>query len=108
MPLTEQHQTIITQIKKLKKKLRALIKTGRYDKDIAKYIIGLLDLKFQGMLEDVDTREKVTHSSYTDMEHLDFQILPTGNYYTNPNCIHICFPIKIKKKLPKFWILMLT
>ena len=47
------------------------------------------------MLEDIDTREKVAHSSYTDMEELDFQILLTDNNYVNPNSIHICFPIKI-------------
>ena len=76
-----------------------MISTARYDEDIAKYIPGLLELKFQGMLEDIDTREKVAHSSYTDMEELDFQILLTGNYYINPNSIHICFPIKIKKKI---------
>ena len=81
------------------KKNRELISTARYDEDIAKYIPGLLELKFQGMLEDIDTREKVAHSSYTDMEELDFQILLTGNYYINPNSIHICFPIKIKKKI---------
>ena len=32
----------------------------------------LLELKFRGMLEDIDTREKVAHSSYTDIEQLDF------------------------------------
>ena len=75
-----------------------MISTGRYDEDITKYIPELLELKFQGMLEDTDTREKVAHSSYTDIEQLDFQILLTNNYYTNPNSIHICFPIKIKKE----------
>ena len=35
------------------------------------------------------------------MEQLDFQILLTENYYVNPNSIHICFPIKIKKKTSK-------
>ena len=49
------------------KKIRELIRTGRYDEDIAKYIPGLLELKFQGMLEDIDTREKVAHPSYTNM-----------------------------------------
>ena len=81
--------------------MRELISTGWYHKDIAKYIPNLLELKFQGMLEDIDTREKVTHSSYTDMEQLDFQILLTDNYHINPNSIHICFPIKIKKKSTK-------
>ena len=49
------------------------------------------------MLEDIDTKEKTVHSSYKDMEQLDLQILLTGNYYVNPNSIHICFSIKIKK-----------
>ena len=74
---------------------------GKYDADLAKYIPGLLDLAIQGMLDDIDTREKVAHPSYKDMEQLDFQILLTENYYVNPNSIHICFPIKIKKKSNK-------
>ena len=80
-------------------KIRELISTGRYDEDIAKYIPGLLEVKFQGMLEDIGTREKTAYPSYTDMEQLDFQIQLTDNYYINPNSIHICFPIKIKKKI---------
>ena len=35
------------------------------------------------------------------MEQLDFQILLTENYYVNPNSIHICFPIKMKKATNK-------
>ena len=80
------------------KKIRELINTGRYDEDTAEYIPGLLELKFQGVLEDIDMREKVAHSSYTDIKQLDFQILLTDNYYINPNSIHIYFPVKIKKK----------
>ena len=49
------------------------------------------------MLEDIDAREEVAHSSYTYIEELDFQILLTDNYYVNPYSIHICFPMKIKK-----------
>ena len=78
------------------KKIRKLINTGWYDKDIAKYTPSLLERKFEVMLQDIDIREKVAHSSYTDMKQLDFQILLTDNYYSNPNSIHICFPIKIK------------
>ena len=51
------------------------------------------------MLEDIDTREKVAHSSYKDMEELDFQILLTDNRYVNSNSIHLCFPVKIEKIL---------
>ena len=77
--------------------IRELISTGKYDADIAKYIPGILEMKFQGMLEDIDTREKVVHSSYKEMEDLYFQILLTENYYENSNSIHLCFPMKIKK-----------
>ena len=70
-------------------KIRDLIGTGRYDENLAKYIPGLLELTFQGMLEDIDTKEKTAHPSYKDMEQLDFQILLTENYYVNDNGIHI-------------------
>ena len=79
-------------------KIRDLINMGKYDADLAKYIPGLMDLAIQGMLENIDTREKVAHPSYKDKEQLDFQIVLTENYYVNPVNIHICFPIKIKKK----------
>ena len=100
LPLTEQRQVIMTQTKKLKK-IRELTSTGQYDKDIAEYIPNLLELKFQGMLEDIDTRGKIAHLSYTDVEQLNFQTLLTDNYYINPSSIHICFSIKIKKKPTK-------
>ena len=93
MQLIEKHQTIMTQNKKFKK-LENLL---NYDADIAKYIPGVLEMKFQGMLEDIETREKVAHPYYKDMEELDFQILLTDNYYVNPSNIHLCFPMKIKK-----------
>ena len=79
-------------------KIRDLINMGKYDADLAKYIPGLMDLAIQGMLDDIDTREKVAHPSYKDKEQLAFQILLTKNYYVNLANIHICFPIKIKKK----------
>ena len=79
------------------RKIRELISTGKCNADIARYIPGIIEMKFQGMVEDIDTREKVAHTSYTDMEELDFQILLTGNYYVNPSTIDLSFPMKIKK-----------
>ena len=79
-------------------KIRDLIRMGKYDADLAKYIPGLMDLAIQGMLDDIDTHEKVAHPSYKDKEQLDFQILLTENYNGNPANIPICFPTKIKKK----------
>ena len=81
--------------------IRELIKTGNYDADIAKYIPGVLEMKFQEMLEDINTREKVTHPFYKDMDELDFQILLTDNYYVKFSNIHLCFPMNIKKSLDK-------
>ena len=60
----EQHQ-IIMMAKKVKK-IRDLINMGKYDADLTKYIPGLMDLAIQGMLDDIDTREKVAHPSYKD------------------------------------------
>ena len=80
-------------------KIRDLLGTGKYDENLAKCIPGLLELAFQGMIENIDTKEKAAHSSYKDMEQLDFQILLTEDHYINPNGIHICFPIKIEKKI---------
>ena len=79
------------------RKIRQIIKTGDYDTDIEKYITGVLKLVFLGMLEDIDTKEKVANASYKDIEELDFQILLPDNYYVNLSSIRTCFPMKVKK-----------
>ena len=65
-------------------KITDLINMGRYDADLAKFISGLMDLAIQGILDDIDTRERVANPSYKDKEQLDFQILLSENYYVNP------------------------
>ena len=57
----------------------------------------MLELMFQGMIENTDTKEQVAHISYKDMETSEFQIMLTNNHYTNPNNMHICFPTKTKR-----------
>ena len=42
------------------KKIRGLIERGIYDVDIARYIPGMLDLVFQGMIEKSMTSEQPT------------------------------------------------
>ena len=44
-------------------KIRDLINMGKYDSNVSKYIPGLLELACQGILDDIDTREKVAHPS---------------------------------------------
>ena len=75
------------RIKKYKK-LKNLLKQEN-DADIAKYIPGTLELVYQGILKDIDTKEQPAYISYKDMENLEFRILVTNNYYTNPNSMHI-------------------
>ena len=53
------------------------------------------------MTENINTKEQVAHISYKDMENLEFQIVLANSYYTNPNSMHICFPMKIKKASEK-------
>ena len=84
--------------KKKVQKIRELVSMGKYDADLVKYIPGLAHLTIQGMLDEIDTKEKVAGPSSKDKEQLDFQIMLNDNYYVNPSNIHICFPIKIKKK----------
>ena len=60
--------------KKRKGKKNWTYKHWKYDANLAKYIPGLLELAFQGMLDDIDTWEKVAHPSYKGTEQLDFQI----------------------------------
>ena len=64
---------------------------------MAEYIPGDLEMKFQGMLKDIDITGKKSTFFLNRYGKLDFQILLTDNYYVNPNSIHICFPMKIKK-----------
>ena len=52
----------------------------------------MLDIVYQGMIEDIDTKEKAAHNSCKEVEQLDFQIMLTDNYYVNPKSIHLCFP----------------
>ena len=71
-------------------KIRKLIETGTSDADIALYILGTLGLIFQGMLEDIKTKEQPVHSLHRDMENLDFQILLTAPVDAPPKTL---FPI---------------
>ena len=62
-------------------KIKRLINTGEYATDLSKYIPKMLNLVFQGMIENIDTKEQVANISYKDMENLEFQIMLTN--YTN-------------------------
>ena len=82
---------------------------GKYDADLVKYIPGLADLAIQGMLDDINTREKVASPSYKDKEELDFQILLTDNYYVKSvKTYKSAFQLKLKKNQTTAQISMTT
>ena len=70
---------------------------AEYDAELARYIPGILELVYQGMLDDIKTVEQVAHQSYQGLETLDFQLLLDKNRYTDLNSLHICFPMRIRK-----------
>ena len=72
-------------------KIKRLINTIEYDADLAKYIPGMLNLLFQGIIENIIRKEQVGHISYKVMESVDFQRMLTNNYYTNQNSMIFVF-----------------
>ena len=79
------------------KKIRRLMKHGIYDADIACYIIGILNLVFQGMIDKIMAIEQTANQSYKDKEIFDFELTLDNKFYTNLKSLHICFLIKFKK-----------
>ena len=80
------------------KKIKIFIYSGEYHADISRYIPGMLQLMFQGMLDRVNTIEQPAHISYKNLETFDFQLLLDQNLYTNLNSLHVCFPINLRKR----------
>ena len=77
----------INAIEKVQK-IKRLINTREYDAELAKYIPGMLELVFQGMIEIVDAKEHVAPISYKDIENLEFQIMHIKQYaylFSNEN-----------------------
>ena len=79
------------------KKIRRLIERDIYDADIARYIPGMLDLVFQGMIEKIMTIEQPANATYSDKEILDIELILDNNYYMNLKSLHLSFPIRFKE-----------
>ena len=54
------------------KKIRRPIQRRIYDAYFARYILGTLDLVFQGMIEKIMTTEQPADTPYSDKDVLDF------------------------------------
>ena len=64
---------------KVEKIKKAYIKTGVYYADVVRYIPGMLDVIFQGMIQKTSTIKQPAHLSYKDKETLDFELILNKN-----------------------------
>ena len=72
------------------KTIRKLIEHGIYNANIARYIPGMLDLVFQGMIEKIKTIECLADTTYKDKEVLEFDLTLDNDHYTNFKNLHLC------------------
>ena len=76
-------------------KHKRLVRKRECNEDVAPYIPCVLNFIYQAMLKNVKTKKQPAVNSYARMENSEFRTMLTQNHYTDPNCVHLCFPIKI-------------
>lgn len=82
-------------------KLDRLLYIGVMDKYVIKYRPGMVRLKYQRFIYFVKTIRDPVDSTYKNLQTAEFKIKLTGNQYVNLNRVHLCFPIKLRRKQTK-------
>ena len=82
-------------------KLGTLYDSGRMDKDVMKYIPGMVPISYQGQIDFVDTERTYAASTYSDMQQLEFNLEVVNNHYINFSTMVLCLPIAFRKKTNK-------
>ena len=82
-------------------KLSTLSDSGRMDKDVIKYIPGMVPISYQGQIDYVDTKRTYAASTYSDMQQLEFNLEVINNHYINFSTMVLCLPIAFRKKTNK-------
>ena len=82
-------------------KLSVLYDSGRMDKDVMKYIPGMVPISYQGQIDFVDTKRTYAASTYSDMQQLEFNLEVVNNHYINFSTMVLCLPIAFRKKTNK-------
>ena len=78
-------------------KLWTLLKTGIMDKNVPNYLPAMLSIVYQSKVYSIK-RKKTCRLSYKDMQTLELNTILPAIQYTNWNGVHICLPMKMKKK----------
>ena len=82
-------------------KLNTLYDMGRIDKDVIKYIPGMAPISYQGQADFIDTKKTYAASTYSDMQHLEFNLEMVNNHYINFSTMVLCLPVTFRKKTNK-------
>ena len=100
VPSIDYNADIDSLIDKLDK-LNTLYDTGRMDKDVIKYIPGMVPISYQGQVDFIDTKKTYAASTYSDMQQFEFNLEMVNNHYINFSRIVLCLPVTFRKKTNK-------
>ena len=73
--------------------------SGVTDKEVTRYLSWMDRLRYQGLIYFVKTISEPVNLTQEDLQTVEFRIKLSANQYVNLNSIHVCFTIKIKRKL---------
>ena len=82
-------------------KITTLYDSGRMDKDVMRYIPGMVPINYQGQIDFIDTKRTYAASTYSDMQQLEFNLEVVNNHYKNFSTMVLCLPIAFRKKTNK-------
>ena len=74
------------------------MKRGTVDAELIRYLPGITDISYQGMIYVARIKKVPVDSTHKDFQTLEFNIKLPANQYMNLNSVHICLPIQIKIK----------
>ena len=82
-------------------KLSTLYDSGQMDKDVMKYIPGMVPVSYQGQIDFIDTKRTYAASTYSDMQQIEFNLEVINNHYINFSNLILCLPIAFRKRTNK-------
>ena len=78
-------------------KTGGLLKSGKADESLARYIPNLLPVTRQNQLADTNPRKAFASITYSDKKNLEFILELAANTYSNYSSMELVLPIQITK-----------
>ena len=82
-------------------KIGGLLKSGKADESLARYIPNLLPVTRQNQLADTNPRKAFASITYSDKKNLEFILELAANTYSNYSSMELVLPIQITKNTTK-------